>query len=146
MRISDWSSDVCSSDLITRGNGVATSYAWDPVSRLQTLTQNLGGTTNDLTLGFTYNPASQIAQATRSNTAYSWTDAANGTDSYTTNGLNQYTAAEGARLGSDHRGNPSSIGTNGNAYSSENQIGSAHVGTHVTNAQLVCRLQLEKKN
>src|SRR3546814_6946948 len=65
MRISDWSSDVCSSDLITRGNGVATSYAWDPVSRLQTLTQNLGGTTNDLTLGFTYNPASQIAQATR---------------------------------------------------------------------------------
>src|SRR3546814_19088592 len=36
---------------ITRGNGVATSYAWDPVSRLQTLPQNLGGTTNDLTLG-----------------------------------------------------------------------------------------------
>src|SRR3546814_3462796 len=55
---------------------LATSYAWDPVSRLQTLTQNLGGTTSDLTLGFTNNPASQIAQATRSNTAYSWTDAA----------------------------------------------------------------------
>src|SRR3546814_14940087 len=78
MRISDWSSDVCSSDL--------------------------------LTLGFTYNPASQIAQATRSNTAYSWTDAANGTDSYTTNGLNQYTAAAGASLGYDNRGNLTSIG------------------------------------
>src|SRR3546814_20348074 len=90
MRISDWSSDVCSSDL--------------------------------LTLGFTYNPASQIAQATRSNTAYSWTDAANGTDSYTTNGLNQYTAAAGASLGYDKRGNLTSSGTNGYAYSSENLL------------------------
>src|SRR3546814_15077395 len=81
MRISDWSSDVCSSDL-----------------------------------------ASQIAQATRSNTAYSWTDAANGTDSYTTNGLNQYTAAAGVSLGYDNRGNLTSIGTNGYAYSSENLL------------------------
>src|SRR3546814_3431460 len=87
MRISDWSSDVCSSDL--------------------------------LTLGFTYNPASQIAQATRSNTAYSWTDAANGTDSYTANGLNQYTAAAGASLGYDARGNLTSIGADGYTYRSE---------------------------
>src|SRR3546814_8912473 len=90
MRISDWSSDVCSSDL--------------------------------LTLGFTYNPASQIAQATRSNTAYSWTDAANGTDSYTANGLNQYTAAAGASLGYDARGNLTSIGADGYTYSSENLL------------------------
>jgi hypothetical protein len=35
---------------LTRANGTSTSYSHDPVSRLSQLAQNLGGTTNDLTL------------------------------------------------------------------------------------------------
>ena len=45
---------------LTRGNGVVTSYAYDAASRLQTLTQNLPGTTHDQTYGYSYNAASQI--------------------------------------------------------------------------------------
>ncbi|MDP9414121.1 MAG: hypothetical protein M3Q08_08510 [Pseudomonadota bacterium] len=35
---------------LTRANGTSTSYSHDLVSRLSQLAQDLGGTTNDLTL------------------------------------------------------------------------------------------------
>jgi YD repeat-containing protein len=41
---------------LARGNGTSTSYAYDSAARLSQLTQDLAGTANDLTLGFTYNP------------------------------------------------------------------------------------------
>jgi YD repeat-containing protein len=43
---------------ITRGNGSTTSYGYDAVSRLSSLSHDFSGTTNDLTLGFSYNPGS----------------------------------------------------------------------------------------
>jgi YD repeat-containing protein len=45
---------------LTRGNGTAKSYGYDAASRLSALGEDLAGTTGDLALGFTYNPASQI--------------------------------------------------------------------------------------
>ncbi len=65
--------------LLTRANGTSTSYSHDPVSRLSQLAQDLGGTTNDLTLGFGYNPASQIGSNSRSNDAYAYTAHTSGT-------------------------------------------------------------------
>jgi hypothetical protein len=50
-------------------------------------------------LGFSYNPASQIKQNTRSNDAYAWNGHYNVTRSYTSNGLNQYTGALAAGAG-----------------------------------------------
>lgn len=52
---------------VTFGNGSSQSFAYDAVSRLSTLTNDLGGgaTTHDLAQTFTYNPASQIASVTR---------------------------------------------------------------------------------
>gem|GEM_PF-6417489 len=47
-----------------------TTYAYDPVSRLSSLTQDLSGTTYDVTTTFAYNPASQITSQTRSNDQY----------------------------------------------------------------------------
>jgi RHS repeat-associated protein len=117
---------------ITRGNGVTTTYAWDPVSRLDSLTQALAGTSYDLTLGFDYNHAGQITTAERSNTAYSWTDATNGTESYTTNGLNQYTNVAGSALSYDERGNLTSVGGVTYAYTSENLLTSGSVSPGVT--------------
>ena len=55
---------------IARGNGTTTSYGYDTVSRLSSLGQDLAGTAYDLSLGFSYNPANQIAGMTRSNDAY----------------------------------------------------------------------------
>jgi hypothetical protein len=52
---------------LARGNGTSTGYAWDAVSRLSQLVHDLAGTANDLNLGYSCNPASQIVANTRSN-------------------------------------------------------------------------------
>jgi uncharacterized protein RhaS with RHS repeats len=53
---------------ITRGNGTTTTTAFDPVSRLSSVTQDLTGTAQDISIaGMTYNPASQVSSQTRSN-------------------------------------------------------------------------------
>jgi RHS repeat-associated protein len=107
---------------LTRGNGVVTSYSYDAVSRLSSLTHDLAGTTNDLTLGFSYNPASQISSTVRSNNAYSWTGATNVARNYTSNGLNQYSATTSTTFGYDARGNLTNSGTGTYTYSSENLL------------------------
>jgi YD repeat-containing protein len=59
---------------LSRPNGAATSYVPDAISRLQQLTQDLSGTSFDLTASFAYNPAGQISNKTLSNdAAYTWT-------------------------------------------------------------------------
>lgn len=107
---------------MTRGNGTATSYSYDAVSRLATLTQDLGGTTHDMTLGFNYNPASQLANNTRSNDIYAWNGHYNVDRTYTSNGLNQLTAAGGTALGYDARGNLTSSGGSSYTYGQLNQL------------------------
>ncbi len=54
---------------LTRPNGASTSYVPDAAKRLQQLTQDLSGTSFDLTETFTYNPAGQISSKTVSNDA-----------------------------------------------------------------------------
>ncbi|HEV2078767.1 MAG TPA: hypothetical protein VGR19_02555 [Allosphingosinicella sp.] len=107
---------------LTRGNGTVTDYAHDPVSRLQTLTQNLAGTANDLTLGFSYNPASQIVTNTRSNDSYSFAALTSGTTTDTPNPLNQLAARNGANFTYDARGNLTSDGSRTFTYTADNQL------------------------
>ena len=109
---------------LTRGNGTVTSYGYDAVSRLAALGQDLAGTAHDLTLGFAYNPASQIAAHTRSNDAYAWLGHGGGTTASAANGLNQIAVHGGVALGHDARGNLTSDPTIGRTYgySSENLL------------------------
>jgi RHS repeat-associated protein len=107
---------------LTRGNGVVTSFGYDNASRLTSLASDLAGTAYDLTLGFGYNPASQITSTTRSNNLYSWTGATNVARNYTSNGLNQYSANTSTAFGYDARGNLTSSGSNLYTYSSENLL------------------------
>ena len=58
---------------VTRGNATATTYpSYDAASRLLSLTQNLSGTTQDLTVNFSYTDASQLSTSATSNTLYDW--------------------------------------------------------------------------
>lgn len=107
---------------LTRGNGTVTSYGFDNVSRLSSLTQDLSGTSNDLTLGFNYNPASQIMSNTRSNDLYAWDGHYNVSRGYTSNGLNQITAAGSTSFTFDGRGNLTQSGSTTYGYSSENLL------------------------
>lgn len=107
---------------LTRGNGTVTSYSYDPVARLAELVQNLASTASDLTLGFTYNPASQIVANTRSNDAFSYTGMSNQNVTDTHNGLNQMTATGTSSVTHDARGNVTAIGSAGYTYTSENML------------------------
>lgn len=109
---------------VTFGNGSVQSFGYDAVSRLSTLTNNLGGsaTTHDLTQTFAYNPASQIASATRSNDAYAWAAHYNVDRAYVADGLNRIMSAGGLGFGYDARGNLTSDGTNAYTYTAENLL------------------------
>jgi RHS repeat-associated protein len=113
---------------LTRGDGSVLSYGYDAVSRLTSLGDNLAGTAYDQTLGFSYNPASQIASNMRSNDAYAWIGHYNLNRSYTANGLNQYSATGSIAPTYDSKGNLTSAGATTYAYTSENLLTSASGG------------------
>jgi hypothetical protein len=73
--------------------GFTADFSFDPVGRLSSLAQDAPGTASDLTISQSFNPASQIVSQTRSNDAYAWTGSIAVSRNYTTNGLNQYSAA-----------------------------------------------------
>lgn len=116
---------------VTFGNGSVQGFGYDAVSRLATLTNNLGGaaTTHDLTQTFTYNPASQIASVVRSNDAYAWAAHYNVDRSYTIDGLNRIMNIGSTAFGYDGRGNLTSDGTNSFTYTAENLLKTGPGGT-----------------
>jgi YD repeat-containing protein len=73
--------------------GAPTTFGYDGLSRLTTLAHDPGGTGHDVTTGFAYNAASQVASRTLSNAVYRFNDHVNVTRTYAVNGLNQYTSA-----------------------------------------------------
>jgi RHS repeat-associated protein len=113
---------------LSRGNGTITSYSFDPISRLASMTHDLIGTAQDITSSFTYNAASQIATRTRSNDAYAASNPAPLAETYLNNGLNQVTSIAGATQGYDGRGNLTSSAGAAYAYTSENMLVSASTG------------------
>jgi RHS repeat-associated protein len=113
-------------------SGGSSSWSYDNVARLTSLSHDLVGTTYDQTLGLSYNPASQIKQNTRSNDNYAWNGHYNVTRAYTSNGLNQYTASGSASLSYDANGNLSSDGSTSYVYDDENRLVSASGGHSAT--------------
>ncbi|MEA3063413.1 MAG: hypothetical protein QOJ94_3194 [Sphingomonadales bacterium] len=114
------------------GTSSSDSFGYDAVGRLTSLGHDLSGTTYDQSLGFSYNPASQIKQSTRSNDSYAWSGHYNVTRSYTSNGLNQYTASGSASLSYDANGNLTSDGSTSYVYDDENRLVSASGGHSAT--------------
>ena len=106
-------------------SGATTSYEYDPIARLESLDYDLGGTGADQSLGFAYNPASQITARTSANDAYINNRDTNVTRNYTVNGLNQYTASGPESLAYDANGNLSSDGATNFVYDAENRLVSA---------------------
>ena len=109
---------------LSLGNGAIETYGYDAVSRLTSLGIDASGTTNDLAKTFAYNPASQIASETRSNTAYSQV-LANTTQTSGTNGLNELATVNGTSAAYDARGNMTTDPATAKSYtyiSSNNQL------------------------
>ncbi|WP_428153828.1 RHS repeat domain-containing protein [Brevundimonas sp.] len=107
-------------------NGAVTTWGYDGASRLTSLSHNLAGTSNDLTLGFTYNPAGQILTRTMSNPAYTYTPGT-GNTAYANNGKNHVTSVNGAGVSYDGRQNITSVpGVGSYGYNQVSQLTSAN--------------------
>lgn len=115
---------------VAYGNGTGRSYAYDAVGRVSGLALTFpNGAYNQLIGGIgasgtpiAYTPSSQIASVSRSNNSYIWTGVYNVNRNYTTNGLNQYTAAGATTFAYDGRGNLSNSGTTTYSYSKLNEL------------------------
>jgi len=108
---------------LLRGNGTSTTYTPDPVSRLSALANTFpADTSKNLSLGFSYNAASQIVQNIRGNDLYSWAGHGNGNTVSSVNGLNQLTAIGALTPGYDAKGNMTSDGTSAYTYASDNRL------------------------
>ncbi|MGB3927811.1 MAG: RHS repeat-associated core domain-containing protein [Sphingobium sp.] len=119
---------------LQRGVGTGstvTSYGYDPASRLTSLGIDLTGTADDLDLGFTYSPASEIATRSLSNDAYAKYGIAS-ESTYTPNHLDEYTniTANGVPtpLESDLDGNLSRNGATYYTHDSRNRLTGATGG------------------
>lgn len=106
----------------TAGNGFLATYGYDPIGRLNSLTNDAAGTANDLTITQSLSPASQILTHARSNDAYAWTGAMSVNRNYSTNGINQYTAAGSASFCYDASGNLTADGSSVYLYDLDNRL------------------------
>ena len=116
---------------LTRGGGVTTTaFGYDPVSRLNSQAHTLTTSTDNVSFSaFTYNPDSQLTGLTISNAEYDPLLSQSGTQSYTPNGLNQYSVVGGTSFQWDPRGNLTSDGPTTYAYDLENHLTGAQ-GQH----------------
>jgi RHS repeat-associated protein len=88
--------------------------------------QNPAGTSYDTTVGFSYNPASQITSRTNTAAVFDPTPPAVGSRSYVADGLNRYTNAAGVTPTYDARGNLAGDGTRTYVYDADNRLISAN--------------------
>lgn len=114
----------------------STTFGRDGVGRLSSLTLDFAGSASDTTTTFTYNPASQITQEVRSNDSYAYTGQVTVSRSYTSNGLNQYSAVAGTAFCYDANGNLAADGSYVYLYDIENRLVEKRAQTSTTCATL----------
>jgi RHS repeat-associated protein len=107
------------------------SYGYDAIGRVSAMSHNLPGTSQDVSFSFGYSPANQIAWRTQSNDAYAWGGHYAVNRPYTTNGLNQHTAAGSVNFIYDTNGNLNSDGSRTFTYDSENRLVGASGGVQL---------------
>ncbi|GFE89473.1 RHS repeat domain-containing protein [Steroidobacter agaridevorans] len=131
--LADYSYDVLGRrDLLSRGNQTVTDNDYDGASRLSGLTQNLSGGAQDLSVGFTHNPANQIATRTLSNDVYSYAPGTVLNRPYIPDGLNRYSSVDGTSFGYDARGNLTGNGARTFQYDLLNRLTSVTNGSGST--------------
>lgn len=110
------------------GSGVSTARSYDAWGRLSSLSHDATGTTNDVALGFSYNPAGQIVGRTVSNEAYVYGASPTGSTTYAVDGLNQLDSIDSVAVAHDSRGNVTGALGNTWGYDDLNRLTSANAG------------------
>jgi len=105
-----------------RVNDQNTYWNYDGVGRLSSMAHLYPGPGPLTWWTYTRNAAGQITSVTRDNDAFAWTGHYAVQRAYTTNGLNQYSAAGSASFTYDANGNLITDGTNTFVYDVENRL------------------------
>jgi RHS repeat-associated protein len=103
-------------------NGATSEWGYDGVQRVSAMLHGLAGTGHDALWTYGRDPGGQISSQARDNDAYAWGGHYAVNRAYTTNGLNQYTAAGGATITYDANGNLVGDGTSTYTYDIENRL------------------------
>ena len=114
--------DLSRRTTVTLGNGTTVQRTYDNQGAMATLKNFLASTAQEVQYTYVRNQIRELKSVTWSNNIYQWAGAAPGTQSYTANGLNQYTAAAGATLGYDTNGNLTGDGTWTYTYDADNRL------------------------
>ena len=110
-----------------------TLYGYDNARRLTWNPQDFaGGTVNDVTSTFAYNPAHQVTAEARDNDAFAWGGHFNENVSSTPDGLNRIANVGAKTVTHDARGNITSVGSDTYAYDSENRLIGGPGGTSLS--------------
>jgi len=109
-------------------NAVATAQGYDGVLRPTVRVHYFTPGTTNAVWSYGFNAASQFSSVARDNDAFAWTSHYAVQRPYTTNGLNQYSAAGGATFGYDLNGNLTSDGSRTFIYDIENRLVSSSDG------------------
>jgi RHS repeat-associated protein len=112
-----------------RPGGDNSQFAYDLISRLNSLSDLFIGGAGNVVSTFTHNPASQIVTKSRNNDSFGFSGNVNLSRSYAKNGLNQYTTAGPATFTYDANGNLTSDGASTYVYDVENRLVSASGAT-----------------
>lgn len=128
--LTGWSYDQLGRTVgVARGNGGNTGIGYEYAGRVLSIGHDLANTAADVGWGYGYSPASQLVQVGRNNDSYAWSGHYNVDRAYTTNGLNQYTAAGSAGFCYDRNGNLTADGGNVYLYDIENRLVERRVRT-----------------
>ena len=118
---------------MTLGNGTTVERGYDAQGALANLRNFLASPSQGVQYTYTRNQLRELKSVSWTNNLYQWSGAAPGTRSYTSNGLNQYTAAGGAAQTYDANGNLTGDGTWSYGYDLDNRLKTASkTGTAAT--------------
>ena len=104
------------------GSSATQAISYDTASNVAQFTQHFTTSSNDLTLTLTHNSLGQTASRASDNAAYEWAPISPVTQTYSTNGRNQYTSVGSSSYSYDSRGNLTSDGTHAFTYDIFNRV------------------------
>lgn len=91
------------------GAGASTAWGYDAWGRMSSLAHDASGTSQDVTFGYSFNPAGQIVGRTVSNASYLYGASPTGATAYAVDGLNQLDSIDSVAVTHDSRGNVTGV-------------------------------------
>ena len=108
---------------LARGNGTSAAYGYDAADRITSFSHTFPNASgSNVSYGFGWTGASQLASRTLSNAGYRWPSSQAGAQAKTYDGLNRDQAVAALAGGYDARGNLANDGTRAFTYDVENRL------------------------